>query len=126
MSEARKYTDTHEWVLADGDTATIGITEFAQEQLGDVVFVELPEPGTAVSKHQAFGVIESVKVAADLVAPVSGEVLTKNEALADAPELINSSPQSDGWIITVKLATEDELDDLLDEATYLSEIAHED
>lgn len=119
-----RYTPTHEWVRVDGDVATIGVTDFAQHQLGDVVFVELPAPGTTVTRGSAFGVIESVKAAVDLIAPVTGEVLSRNDALADAPEAVNAAPLTEGWMITVRLANPGELAELLDEAAYEA-VAHE-
>ena len=119
MSKNRKYAKSHEWALDNGDsTVTVGISEHAQEALGDIVFVELPEPGQALEAGDTFGVVESVKAASDLYSPVSGEVLEVNEALLDSPELINQSPLSEGWLMKVKLENEAELDDLLDETGY--------
>lgn len=117
-SPITRYTPTHEWVRIEGDVATVGITDFAQAQLGDVVFVELPVPGTRVARGAAFGVVESVKAAVDLVAPLTGEVLTRNDVLADAPEAVNTAPLTGGWMITVRIADAAELADLLDEAAY--------
>jgi len=127
MAAMLRFTETHEWVRIEegSDVATIGITEFAQEQLGDVVFVELPKPGTVLTKGDVLGVVESVKVAADLVTPVGGEVLSQNEALGDSPELVNSAPQEEGWMITIRISDPGELEGLLDEAGYEA-IAHED
>ncbi|GAA5178590.1 MULTISPECIES: glycine cleavage system protein GcvH [Halomonadaceae] len=111
-----RYTESHEWVLDNGDgTLTIGITDHAQEALGDVVFVELPEVGRALDKGEEFGVIESVKAASDLYAPLDGEIVAINEALEDAPETVNSSPYEDGWLLTLKTGDSDALDDLLDD-----------
>jgi glycine cleavage system H protein len=114
-----RYADSHEWVLDNQDgTATVGISDHAQEALGDVVFVELPEVGNTLAKGDEFGVIESVKAASDLYAPVSGEVIEVNEALEDAPETVNESPYEDGWIMKVRLEDTQELDDLLDADAY--------
>jgi glycine cleavage system H protein len=113
----RRYTKTHEWVAVDGKHATIGITDFAQAQLGDVVFLELPSAGRKLAVREAFGVIESVKAASDLYSPVAGRIVTVNEELASKPELINSDPYGDGWILKVELAG-DLPSDLLDEAAY--------
>ena len=112
------YTEEHEWVRVEGDIATIGITEFAQSQLGDVVFVEVPEAGRQVSKGGEAAVVESVKAASDVYAPVSGEVLEGNQAVADDPSLINSDPEGAGWFFKVRLDNEGELEGLMDEAAY--------
>ena len=113
----RRYTKTHEWVAVDGKHATIGITDFAQSQLGDVVFLELPKPGRKLDTGETFGVVESVKAASDLYAPVTGRIAEVNEKLASKPELINSDPYGDGWILKLELAG-DLPSDLLDEASY--------
>ena len=118
-----RYTKDHEWVRVDGDEATVGITEYAARQLGDIVFVELPEPGRTFEQFATFGVVESVKAVSDLFAPVSGEVTEANPALAGAPELVNSDPFGDGWMIRVKLGGPAEVDDLLDAAAYDALIA---
>ena len=113
------YLPSHEWVRNEGDgTVTIGVTDFAQEQLGDVLFVELPEVGTQLSTEEEFGVIESVKAASDLYAPVSGEVVEINEQLEDDPELVNSDPYGDAWLLKIKLSDTDELNHLLDADSY--------
>ena len=112
------YSREHEWVRADGDTATIGITSFAADELGDIVYVELPEAGAALAQFATFGVVESVKAVSDLYAPVSGEVVEVNEALRDAPELLNSDPFGEGWIAKVKLRDATELDALLSAEAY--------
>ena len=113
------YTDSHEWVLDNGDgTVTVGITDHAQEALGDVVFVDLPEVGTSLAKGDEFGVIESVKAASDLYAPVDGEIVEVNESLEDAPETVNEAPYEDGWIMKVRLDDQSALDDLLDADAY--------
>lgn len=113
----RHYTKSHEWLTVEGKTVTVGITDFAQAQLGDVVFLELPNPGRKLDAGESFGVVESVKAASDLYAPVSGRVNAINEKLAAKPELINSDPYGDGWILKLEL-TGDLPTDLMDEATY--------
>jgi glycine cleavage system H protein len=118
-----KYTKDHEWISIDGDEATVGITNFAQEQLGDVVFVEVPEAGKAVGKGDEAAVVESVKAASEVYAPVSGEVISGNEALADAPDLVNQDPENTGWFFKLKLSDASELDDLMDQAAYLAYVA---
>ncbi|HVR88067.1 MAG TPA: glycine cleavage system protein GcvH [Candidatus Limnocylindria bacterium] len=115
-----RYSKEHEWVRVDGDTATVGITGFAQEQLGDVVFVELPEKGATVRQHASLGVVESVKAASDVYAPVSGEVLERNVKVIEKPELVNSSPYGDGWMVKVRLADKGELAQLLSPDDYRS------
>ncbi|MCI0582354.1 MAG: glycine cleavage system protein GcvH [Chloroflexi bacterium] len=113
-----RYTKDHEWVRIDGDEATVGVTEYAAEQLGDVVFVDLPQVGRVLEQHATFGVVESVKAVSDLYAPLAGEVLAVNEALASRPELVNSQPFGDGWMIRVRLADVGQVDGLLDPADY--------
>lgn len=123
--EELKYTEEHEWVLVEDDIVTIGITDFAQDSLGDVVFVELPEVGATLEAGKPFGVVESVKAVSDIYAPVSGEVVEVNEELPDAPETINTSPYEDGWMIKVKLSDKSQLDDLLDADDYQDFIEEE-
>ena len=113
----RRYTKTHEWVTVDGKTATVGITDFAQAQLGDVVFLELPGTGRKVAVHEGFGVIESVKAASDLYAPVEGRIVEVNDKLSSKPELVNSDPYGEGWILKIEL-TGDLPSDLLSEEEY--------
>ncbi len=113
-----KFTSDHEWVESDGKTATVGVTNFAQEQLGDVVFVELPEVGRRIAKGDAVGVVESVKVASDVYAPLSGEVTEVNAALAGDPSLVNSAAESGAWFFKLKLSDAGELDALLDAEAY--------
>ena len=113
-----KYTEDHEWVKVDGDIAIVGITEHAQDALGDVVFVELHEVGKTLAQKDVAGVVESVKAAADVYMPVSGEVVEVNQALADEPSLANSDPMGAGWFFKVKLAKADEVAALMDEAAY--------
>lgn len=117
-----RYSKEHEWVRLDGDTATIGITHFAQEQLGDVVFVELPEKGATVRQFASLGVVESVKAASDIYSPISGEVVERNVKVIEKPELVNSAPYGDGWMLRVKLADKGELQKLLSADDYRSHI----
>jgi glycine cleavage system H protein len=117
------YSREHEWVRVSGSEATVGITSFAAEELGDIVFVELPEIGTALIQFGTFGVVESVKAVSDLYAPVSGEVTEVNEALRDAPELVNSDPFGEGWLMKVTLSDASELDALMDAGAYADETA---
>jgi glycine cleavage system H protein len=116
--EGLKYSKEHEWVLVEGNTATIGITEFAQDELGDIVYVELPEVGEKIVKDDPFGAVESVKAVSDVYAPVSGSVLEINEVLPDNPETINDDPYGDGWMIRVELSDTDDLTDLMDAEEY--------
>jgi len=117
-----KYVASHEWIRDEGDgTVTVGITDFAQAQLGDVVFVELPEVGTVVAKEDAIAVVESVKAASDIYAPVSGEIIEVNEALVDEPEKANEEPYGAAWFFKVKLTDQAELDDLLTADQYEAE-----
>jgi glycine cleavage system H protein len=113
-----RYTKDHEWVRVDGDEATVGITEYAATQLGDIVFVELPDVGRALTQSATFGVVESVKAVSDLFAPVGGEVVATNEALAGSPEQVNADPYGKGWMIRVRLTEPGEVDELLDAAAY--------
>ena len=113
----RRYTKSHEWLTVDGKTATVGITDFAQAQLGDVVFMELPAAGRKLDVGETFGVVESVKAASDLYAPVAGKITAVNDKLAAHPELVNTDPYGDGWILKVELSGELP-SDLLDEAAY--------
>jgi len=117
------YSKEHEWVRVDGSKATIGITSFAADELGDIVFVELPEVGAELRQFATFGVVESVKAVSDLYAPVSGRVLEVNDALRQAPELLNSDAFGEGWIARLELADTGELDNLLDAAAYREQTA---
>ncbi len=114
----RKYTKTHEWVSLDGDVATIGVTDFAQSELGDITYLELPEVGEELALAQAFGVIESVKAASDVFSPIAGEVVERNEDAISAPETINSSPYADAWLVRVRIGDMTQLDNLMDAAGY--------
>lgn len=120
---SRYFTDEHEWVDVSGDIATVGITDYAQEQLGDIVFVELPEEGKTVTKGDEAAVVESVKAASDVYAPVSGEVIEANGALEDEPALVNSDPEEEGWFFKLRLSDTAELDGLMDERAYKDFIA---
>ena len=113
-----QYTAEHEWVSVDGDVGTIGITHHAQDELGDVVFVELPEVGASFEQNSAFGTIESVKAVSDLYAPLSGEVVEVNEELVDRPEVVNEDPHSSAWIVRIKLSDPGQLDGLLTASDY--------
>lgn len=119
----RSYLETHEWVHVEDGTGRVGISDFAQDELGDVVFVELPEVGDAVTQNEAFGVVESIKAVSDLYAPVSGTVTAVNAALADAPELVNDDPYGEGWMIEIELADEGELEALLSPEDYTDQVA---
>jgi glycine cleavage system H protein len=112
------FTREHEWVRVEGDTATVGISNHAQEALGDIVFAEVPDAGRRVSKGQEAAVVESVKAASDVYAPVSGEVTEGNQAVADDPSLVNSDPEGEGWFFKIKLDNPGELDGLMDEGAY--------
>jgi glycine cleavage system H protein len=118
LPEDRKYSKEHEWIRVDGDRGTVGITDYAQKQLGDVVYVELPEVGTKLEAMQVFGTIESVKAVSELFCPVAGEVVEINQKVVDTPELVNSDPQGDAWLIVVKLEGETGLDALMGAADY--------
>ena len=115
---SKRYSKDHEWVSVSGDIATIGISNFAQEQLGDVVFVDVPQAGRKVAKGEAVAVVESVKAASDIYAPASGEVIESNAGLADTPGDVNAEPMGKGWFFKLKLADKGELDGLMDEAAY--------
>lgn len=116
--ENRKYTRTHEWVLLEGDIATIGLTDHAQQELGDITYLELPDEGDSVKSGEAFGVVESVKAASDVYSPVDGEVVGRNDNAVDGPELINQSPFDDAWLIKVKLSDASQLESLMDPSAY--------
>ena len=118
-----RYTNEHEWVRVEGDVATVGITDYAQHELGDVVYVEMPKPGTKLNAGQSFGTVESVKAVSDIYAPVSGQVTEVNSALSDAPEAINKDPHGAAWLIKLKLADPSEPAKLMNAAAYAAFIA---
>ena len=118
IPENLKYTKDHEWAQIEGDVVTIGITDYAQSELGDIVFVELPDVGLTTKQAESFGTIEAVKAVSDLFAPLSGEVVDVNANLADNPETINEDPYGNGWIIKIKISDKGELDSLLDKSAY--------
>ncbi|QQN73659.1 glycine cleavage system protein GcvH [Croceicoccus sp. YJ47] len=117
------FTKDHEWIAVEGNTGTVGITQYAQEQLGDITFVELPGAGDTVKKGDAVSVVDSVKAASDVYTPVSGEVTASNDALEDAPETVNSDPETSGWLFKVTLSDPSELDGLMDESAYKDYVA---
>lgn len=122
--ENLKYTKEHEWILAEGDTATIGITDFAQSELGDIVFVEIETKGQSLAKDATFGTVEAVKTVSDLFMPISGEITEVNPALEGNPELVNQDPYKGGWMVKVKMSNPSELDTLLDVAAYKNLVGH--
>ncbi len=117
---ARYFTEEHEWIDLEGDTATVGITDYAQEQLGDIVFVELPEIGMVIDKGKDAAVVESVKAASDVYAPISGEVMEANPALEDDPALVNTAPEEDGWFFKMTVSDKSQLEGLMDAKAYKS------
>lgn len=118
IPENLKYTKDHEWVKFDGDTGTVGITDFAQGELGDIVFIEVETVGETLDKEETFGTIEAVKTVSDMFMPVSGEVIEFNEALEDNPEIVNKDPYGEGWIVKIKVSDPSEAEDMLDAAKY--------
>lgn len=123
IPEALQYTSEHEWVAIEGDVATVGITDYAQGELGDIVFVELPSQGDSATQMEPFGTIEAVKAVSDLYAPLSGEIVEVNNLLEDQPELINSDPYGQGWLVKLKVKDESEFEKLLSADDYRSQIA---
>ena len=121
--EDRKYSKDHEWVLADDNIATVGITQFAVESLSDVVYVDLPEAGSELVRFEKFGEIESVKTVSDLISPLAGKILERNQAVLDDPELVNRSPYADGWLLKVEIADQAQINDLLEPFEYETFIA---
>ena len=117
-----KYTNDHEWVKVDGDVATIGISDFAQNELGDIVFIEVETEGESLDKEETFGTIEAVKTVSDMFMPIGGEVVEFNAALEDNPELVNTDPYGEGWIIKIKFSSASEVDDLLSADDYKAQI----
>ncbi len=120
-----RYAENHEWIQVTGDTATVGISDYAQQELTDVVFVELPEIGDTFAQGEPFAVVESVKAASDVYLPISGEIIEVNDALEDAPELVNDEPYGDGWFIRIKVADPDEMDDLMSPDEYREFVAEQ-
>jgi len=118
IPDSLKYTKDHEWIKVEGDKAVIGITDYAQNELGDIVFIEVETEGETLDKEETFGTIEAVKTVSDLFMPLGGEVLEFNEALEQSPETVNSDPYGDGWIIKIKITDQSELDELLDATAY--------
>ena len=122
-----KYTKSHEWVRVDGDVAIVGMTDYAQSELGDITYLELPDPGTAVEATEPFGVVESVKAASDIYAPVGGEVVERNEDAVNGPDVLNASPYDQAWLIKIRLSNADALNALMsadDYEKFLQEVAH--
>jgi glycine cleavage system H protein len=113
-----RFTKTHEWVKLDGDIATFGLTDFAQNELGDITYLELPEVGSTVTHDEPFGVVESVKAASDIYAPIDGEVVERNDAVVDAPEVVNSSPYGDAWLVKVRIGDPAQVESLMDPSAY--------
>lgn len=122
FSSDLKYTKDHEWVKVDGDVATVGITEFAQKELGDIVFVEIETEGETLDAEETFGTVEAVKTVSDLFMPIAGEIIVVNEALEDDPSLVNSDPYGDGWMIKVKMSDPSQLDNLLSAEAYKQQV----
>lgn len=120
-----RYTRTHEWARIEGDIATVGVTDYAQSELGDITYLELPEPGTTVQRGEPMGVIESVKAASDIYAPVSGEIVEANQRVVEAPETVNQSPYGDAWLVKIKLSDPSEVEQLMDAAAYEQFLAEE-
>jgi glycine cleavage system H protein len=120
-----KYSREHEWIRIEGNLATIGITDYAQEELGDIVNVELPDEGDEIHKDEAFGAVESVKASSEVFSPVSGKIVEVNEPLLDAPEMINEDPYDEGWMVRIELSDSSELNDLMDAAGYEQYIQEE-
>ncbi|CAA9556789.1 MAG: Glycine cleavage system H protein [uncultured Thermomicrobiales bacterium] len=114
----RRYTRTHEWVLVEGDVATMGVTDHAQNELGDITYLELPDPGTEVEATKPLGVVESVKAASDVYSPVDGEIVERNDAILDSPEVVNSSPYEGAWLVKIRLANPAQVEDLMDADAY--------
>ncbi len=123
VRDGLRYTRTHEWVRVEGDIAVVGVTDFAQSELGDITYLELPEPGTKVTQGESMGVIESVKAASDIYAPTSGEVVEANKAVIETPELVNKSPYDDAWLVKIRMSSPDELTQLMDAEAYRKYLA---
>ena len=120
IPENLKYTKDHEWVLVEGDTATVGVTDFAQSELGDIVYVEVETLDETLDKEEVFGTIEAVKTVSDLFAPLTGKIISFNDALTDTPELVNSDPYGQGWMVKIEIENQDEIENLLNAEAYAS------
>ena len=118
VEQGLRYTRTHEWARIEGDVATVGVTDYAQSELGDITYLELPQPGTQVKQGEPMGVIESVKAASDIYSPVSGEVIEANQGVVEAPEKVNQSPYGDAWLVKIRLSDPSEVENLMDAAAY--------
>jgi glycine cleavage system H protein len=118
VEQGLRYTRTHEWARIEGDVATVGVTDYAQSELGDITYLELPQPGTRVKQGEPMGVIESVKAASDIYSPVSGEVIEANQGVVEAPEKVNQSPYGDAWLVKIRLSDPSEVENLMDAAAY--------
>lgn len=125
VEQGLRYTRTHEWARIEGDVATVGVTDYAQSELGDITYLELPQPGTQVKQGEPMGVIESVKAASDIYSPVSGEVIEANQAVVEAPAKVNQSPYGDAWLVKIRLSDPSELENLMDAAAYEQFLAEE-
>lgn len=118
VEQGLRYTRTHEWARIEGDVATVGVTDYAQSELGDITYLELPQPGTQVKQGEPMGVIESVKAASDIYSPVSGEVIEANQGVVEAPEKVNQSPYGEAWLVKIRLSDPSEVENLMDAAAY--------
>lgn len=125
VEQGLRYSRTHEWARIEGDVATVGVTDYAQSELGDITYLELPQPGTQVKQGEPMGVIESVKAASDIYSPVSGEVIEANEGVVDAPEKVNQSPYGEAWLVKIRLSDPSEVENLMDAAAYEQFLAEE-
>lgn len=125
IPDGLRFTRSHEWVKVDGDSVTIGVSDFAQNELGDITYLELPESGTQVSGGEPLGVIESVKAASDIYSPVSGEVVEANQQVVDAPDLVNTSPYDQAWLVKVRVSDQSEVEALMDSDAYRSYVAEQ-
>ena len=125
VEQGLRYSRTHEWARIEGDVATVGVTDYAQSELGDITYLELPQPGTRVKQGEPMGVIESVKAASDIYSPVSGEVIEANQGVVDAPEKVNQSPYGEAWLVKIRLSDPSEVENLMDAAAYEQFLAEE-
>ncbi|MCM8750060.1 glycine cleavage system protein GcvH [Thermomicrobiaceae bacterium CFH 74404] len=125
VEQGLRYSRTHEWARIEGDVATVGVTDYAQSELGDITYLELPQPGTQVKQGEPMGVIESVKAASDIYSPVSGEVIEANQGVVDAPEKVNQSPYGEAWLVKIRLSDPSEVENLMDATAYEQFLAEE-